>query len=985
MTTSTVQLVISVAVLAAVAGTCFTAHAQAEARRNASLSKPAPSLSAKWIWKRQQDYNRYNDTIIARKTFSLPDIRNARMIITADTRYRLFINGEWVNDGPCRSWPAHYQYDEFDVTPYLRTGENELRVIAKFFGVGTFHQIPQQAGLLVQLDERPVESEPVTIISDGSWEAADAGGWFSRAPKQCVQMGPFEIYDARRASPVQFEPAAVLYEAYDGPWQDLNPRDCPLLTREPFALRNFVGASIVRGDWMTFCFPTAQLLYPGVVKSNNQISMASAVATVIECPDEMTLHIDAPGQTVTINGKRGKRGAFQLNPGDNFMFAAVTSYFGHWQQDTEIRFIEPKGFELHNPLDGNTTDPWCFVPFEDTKFVSSDVEFALMDGQKKTEVRRKIEGSTRKYLKTIVDVASFKRELEGQAQTLSSAGDVTDDIHWQFEAREVVGDASDLIENPAGLLYDNAEMTVVQPSTEGDIELAYDFGEQNCGYYQFDLIAEEGLQMDIFGVEYITPAGRVQHTGAYRNGMRYICKEGVNRFTSFVRRSGRYLFVTLRNQTKPVTIRNIRLIESTYPVVYRGRFACSDAAIERIWEISARTLKLCMEDTFTDCPLYEQTLWVGDARNEAVFGFTAFGAEDLARRCITLTGLSLEQFPITLCQVPSTWETLLPAWSFLWGISVWDYYYYSGDKPFLERVWPWVMQNLEGSARFSDERGLFSGPFWNMFDWSGIDDGHNTVLHNSMFVVGAIDAALKCAEVLDDEAGVTWLRSYREKLVTAINELWNEQKKAYPDSIHGDGTISDRTSVHTSFLSLLYDIVEDENRNDVLNNILSPPDDMVKVGSPFAIMYMFEALEKAGHADRIIERIYESYLPMLETGATTVWESFSTGTTGGGGFPTRSHCHAWSSAPIHFLNRIILGIVPEEAGGKAFAISPRLSGLTWANGASATINGSVEVSWAVEDGTLNVTATAPDGVSLRFVPNDTHKWLDVVFNGKPVP
>jgi len=76
--------------------------------------------------------------------------------------------------------------------------------------------------------------------------------------------------------------------------------------------------------------------------------------------------------------------------------------------------------------------------------------------------------------------------------------------------------------------------------------------------------------------------------------------------------------------------------------------------------------------------------------------------------------------------------------------------------------------------------------------------------------------------------------------------------------------------------------------------------------------------------------------------------------------------------------------VPEEAGGKAFTISPRLSGLTWANGASATINGSVEVSWAVEDGTLNVTAAAPDGVSLRFVPNDTHEWLDVVFNGKPV-
>ncbi len=46
--------------------------------------------------------------------------------------------------------------------------------------------------------------------------------------------------------------------------------------------------------------------------------------------------------------------------------------------------------------------------------------------------------------------------------------------------------------------------------------------------------------------------------------------------------------------------------------------------------------------------------------------------------------------------------------------------------------------------------GLFSGPFWNMFDWSGIDDQHETVLHNSMLMVGAIDAAQKMAGVLGD-------------------------------------------------------------------------------------------------------------------------------------------------------------------------------------------------------------------------------------------
>lgn len=39
-----------------------------------------------------------------------------------------------------------------------------------------------------------------------------------------------------------------------------------------------------------------------------------------------------------------------------------------------------------------------------------------------------------------------------------------------------------------------------------------------------------------------------------------------------------------------------------------------------------------MQDTFTDCPLYEQTHWAGDARNEALIAFGVFGAHDLARR-----------------------------------------------------------------------------------------------------------------------------------------------------------------------------------------------------------------------------------------------------------------------------------------------------------------------------------------------------------------
>jgi len=375
-----------------------------------------------------------------------------------------------------------------------------------------------------------------------------------------------------------------------------------------------------------------------------------------------------------------------------------------------------------------------------------------------------------------------------------------------------------------------------------------------------------------------------------------------------------------------------------------------------------------MEDTFTDCPLYEQTLWVGDARNESLFAYPVFGATDIGRRCATLAAQSLERYPIIGCQVPSGWDVLLPAWSFLWGISIWDYYEFTGDTSF------------EGAAALRDaEHGLFQGPFWNMFDWSGIDDNHEIVLHNSMLFVGAINAAIECAKMLHDTDRLAWLEELQDELRTSINRMWNPETRSYPDSIHEDGTISTSTSQHTSFLALLYDILPEANIADALENMLQPPKAMVRVGSPFVVLNYYEALEKAGLPDEIIASIRKAYTPMLEAGATTVWEIFPDGVFSPGDFPTRSHCHAWSSAPVIYLNRLILGITSAEPAGRTYEISPRLDGLDWAEGTVVTAHGTLHVTCRSDGATLDIQVTAPRGTEVRYVENDTHKDVKVTF------
>jgi alpha-L-rhamnosidase len=943
-------------------------------------------LRAKWIWHAQEPQDRYNDTIVARRLFQLENPEQAMLRITADSFYRLFLNGHWVNDGPCRSWPEHYQYDVIDAAPYLVPGTNEIRVIARYYGVGDFHRVPKAAGLLAQLDVRERDGRLTTIATDGSWEVAAAVAWISPTPKVSIQMEPCEVYWAGLEGRHQsFAPAAVRFAANAGPWKGLNPRDVALMTKQPFALKSFVAARVVRADLRTFCLPAARLVHPGLIEANNNVSMACGMATILDAPWECTVSLQAEAFRVTIDGQRNPKNEFRLAPGRHLVLALVRDPFGHEKEKT-LSFVGSPGGKLVNPLKPDHENPWCLLRFTEFAVATNDMLWinfkrddprlaAVLDGYPKLQEQ---------LLKSVKDLDGFKQHLGARAEVMPSEAMFVTDFHRPFLQRQVIGDASEFVSNPAALMHDTPEATTIRPSPRGNIELLYDLGEQNCGYYDFELVAEADVMVDIFGLEYITPDGTLQHTGGNRNGLRYITKQGVNRFTSLKRRSGRYLFITLRNQKAPVQIRHFQLIESTYPVNAIGSFSCSDARLDRIWDISTRTLKLCMEDTYTDCPLYEQTHWVGDARNESLFGYGVFGAHDLARRCINITAQSLEHYPIAGCQTPSSWDCLLPAWSFLWGISTWDYYWATADKEWLRGVFPAVILNLRRSERFVNDRDLFSGPFWNFFDWVNIDQGPKTVLHNSMFIVGAIDAALKEAEVLGDTTHTRWLKDYRARLVRGINRLWDPAKKTYPDAIRDDGSISPSTCQHTSFLSLLYDIIEKDNAPAAVKNLTDPPAKMVRPGSPFAVLYLYETYERLGMEDEIIKDTYKNYLPMLEDGATTVWESFPSGTTGGGKFPTRSHCHAWSSAPTRFLNRIVLGVKDTAPGAATVQISPRLNGLSWARGATATWRGPVSVSWKVTGSTLDVKYTAPASVKAEFVKNDTHKNLTVVVNGTTV-
>jgi len=113
-----------------------------------SLLKRKPD----WIWAQTSQPISYNQTIIASKSISLDSVRRAFIDITADSYYRLYINGKWIGDGPPKCWPEHYLYDRYDISRYLHKCPNIIKILARFYGTGTFHRIPQMPGLMALLE-----------------------------------------------------------------------------------------------------------------------------------------------------------------------------------------------------------------------------------------------------------------------------------------------------------------------------------------------------------------------------------------------------------------------------------------------------------------------------------------------------------------------------------------------------------------------------------------------------------------------------------------------------------------------------------------------------------------------------------------------------------------------------------------------------------------------------------------------------------------
>jgi len=208
------------------------AHWMAPEQNTLANQKAGPSeWRAKWIWQASSPWllfdsktqtlqfkeilpSEKNLHVYLRKTFDLASQpRSAPAYVTADSRYRLYVNGQFVGRGPARSYPRFQYYDVYDLAKYLKPGKNVVAAVVHYYGEATAFYLPGKAGVLSVgngpkampgkggfLFQCDVESanEKITVKSDETWKVQLAQAWKQDMPRINFSLGFIEVFDARK-------------------------------------------------------------------------------------------------------------------------------------------------------------------------------------------------------------------------------------------------------------------------------------------------------------------------------------------------------------------------------------------------------------------------------------------------------------------------------------------------------------------------------------------------------------------------------------------------------------------------------------------------------------------------------------------------------------------------------------------------------------------------------------------------------------------
>jgi len=885
--------------------------------------------------------------------------------------------------------------DEYDLRGLLCPGVNSIAVLVQHWGIATFQYLSSAPGLIAEVDWTDSRGAH-QFATDKQWRCKPHEGYQWPVPRISCMQAWEEQFDSRILlgdwtapdfDDTHWQHAAQTCCAGEGEHAEFEVRDIPFLTRQPVDPVRVLATEAVRPARYSWTVNPRELLNPND-DTANVLRGKMLILTHIHSQKAQRMELHPPHDRPNVRWKlNGRAVAFEdrslqktntgvahvkLRAGWNVLMGRLPEEEHYWWAVLNVWTDSPVRFAATREGSDSTSSWLAIGPFGSATDTSNGNgvdanSVAASAGIHAGKVDASVisEGATEKRFDEIWNKGSLDKPAI-YASPIPADMVATVDVYAQCASERVVATKQKLVENVNAMICDTADWTIVYPAKNADVRILLDFGCEVVGYHEFEVDAPAGAIIDNHNFEFIQPDGRINLAEGMNNSFRYVCREGVQRYRTLLRRGFRYSWFSFRNFSRPIHVRFVRVLMSTYPQQRAGSFSSSDPLLDRIWETVARSVQCCSEDTYTDCPTYEQTFWVGDARNEALVDLVANGDPRLSAHSWRVAAGSLDRSPIVESQVPSGWQNLLPAWTFLWMRWAQEHFELTGDVKTARHMLSRLRQNFTGLEKYIGPRGLISIRAWNMFDWAAMDtpdDGE--VTHLNCLAVQGLNQSAELAESVGSLADARRWRKMAKELRTAINtHLWDDKRNAYVDCIRADGTKSPVLSQQTHTAAYIAGIPTGARMARTRDVMFCAPPGFVTAGSPFFMFFLLEAYARENQIGQMIEVIRQYWGEQVKAGATTFWETYDPNAVR----MTRSHCHGWSAAPTYFLSRFVLGISPGEPGYKRIRIAPPPIDLLWARGRVPTPSGAVECDWRNQETLFSLQATNMTSNLVEIVP-----------------
>ncbi|MBR3125499.1 MAG: hypothetical protein IKF42_08840 [Mogibacterium sp.] len=503
------------------------------------------------------------------------------------------------------------------------------------------------------------------------------------------------------------------------------------------------------------------------------------------------------------------------------------------------------------------------------------------------------------------------------------------------------------------LIRGNGQVTIPENS---DLSVTLDAGEEMTAFPNMKMHAGAGTNLEILYSEcYTIPAehgtikgNRLDRENGILEGYTdtyYITEDGDWEYEPYWMRTFRFVRIRIRTGSKPLVIRSLTMEETGYPLEVKSEVRTSDKTLEGIWDISLRTLRRCMHETYMDCPFYEQLSYVMDTRSQILYTYAVSADDRLARKAIDDFRRSQREDGLLNASYPNRNENVIPGFSIYYILMVHDHMMYFGDKALVRQCMPSIKKALAFFDEHREGNGLVSkigglnriDRFWSFIDWA--DDwlpttgmprcglsGPNS-LESLLYTMG-LKAAAELAEYIGESELAEKYRHNAAAMRDAVR--CNCMDK---DGLLTDGPDTADLSQHAQVLGVLTGTFSPEEGRKAMQKCMTENGfTRCTVAWNF---YLFRALEETS-LYHLTNGCWDVWRHMIANGCTTCVESE--------GY-NRSECHAWGSLILYELPSVTLGVRPASPGYETAIVAPVPGYLDHAEGTVHTPRGDVRVAW----------------------------------------